>query len=526
MGQRAKPLNKVDAVVVGSGASGSLLAAKLAQAGKAVTIREAGRSIGMGDLISSQIWARRLKYNGPTVETGGADPIGHNFNSGWGTGGGALHHYAVWLRLHPDDFALHSRFGVGLDWPLSYDELRPAYDQIQAEVGISGDARAEVWRPAGDPYPMGPVPQFKQGTVLRDGFEALGLRTSPLPLAINTEVYKGRPACLYDGWCDAGCPIGALANPLAVYLPQALAAGATLCNDSSVGRVLTDAAGTRATGVEFYDAQGTSWVQEADLVILAAFVVENPRILLNSATSAHPNGLANASGLVGAYLMTHISRGVFGLWAEETEPYMGPTGGQLLCQDDYAKDPKKGYVGSYGWLGAQAVKPDDLLGIAGTRPDIFGPKLHDFMREASQHLGTMTLIGENQASVANRVTLSTTKDRFGLPLATLNHAFAKNDVALWEAASEQGKRVFVAGGAKEVWLGAKAGLHLMGGTVMGADPATSVANGYGQTHELPNLFAIGPGLFPSSGAVNPTYTVHALTRRTADYLTANWTSFV
>src|SRR5437016_73072 len=176
--------NKVDVVIVGSGAAGSLLAARLSQAGKKVMILEAGPKRGMADLVSSQIWARRLKWAGPAVETGGPDPLSAGFGSGWGTGGSAVHHYACWLRLHPEDFEMKSRFGQGLDWPLSYDQLRPFYDQIQTQVGVSGDAEKEIWRPEGAPYPMPPLRSFNQGKVIARGFEKLGLSTAPLPMAI------------------------------------------------------------------------------------------------------------------------------------------------------------------------------------------------------------------------------------------------------------------------------------------------------------------------------------------------------
>ena len=145
---------KVDVVIVGSGAAGSLLAAKLAQAGKSVVVLEGGPQRAMGDLYSSQIWSRRLKWAGPPTDTSGKDPLSIGFGSGWGTGGSAVHHFACWFRLHPEDFRMKTLYGRGQDWPMSYDDLRPFYDRIQREVGISGDAKQEVWRPARDPYPM------------------------------------------------------------------------------------------------------------------------------------------------------------------------------------------------------------------------------------------------------------------------------------------------------------------------------------------------------------------------------------
>jgi choline dehydrogenase-like flavoprotein len=146
----------VDAVVIGAGASGSLIAAKLAVAGKRTLLLDAGPGWTTADLISSPIWSRRLKWDAGTTTTG-AQPINVGFNAGYGFGGSALHHYACWFRLHPEDFRMQSLYGRGQDWPISYDELRPFYDQVQREMGLSGDATAEVWRPAGDPYPMPPL---------------------------------------------------------------------------------------------------------------------------------------------------------------------------------------------------------------------------------------------------------------------------------------------------------------------------------------------------------------------------------
>jgi choline dehydrogenase-like flavoprotein len=520
--ERERDGDDADVVIVGSGASGSLLAAKLAQAGKRVVILEAGPELVLGDLYSSQVWSRRLKWGGAVSASIGGDPISVNFNQGWGTGGAALHHYAVWLRLHPEDFAMQARFGRGLDWPISYDDLRPFYDRIQSEVGISGDAGAEVWRPPGDPYPMPALPIFQQARIVERGFTKLGIRTSPLPLAINSVEFKGRPPCIFDGWCDAGCPIGALANPLVVYLPEARAAGAEIRHDSFVTRVLTDERGRRATGVEYFDATGRRHVQAADLVILTAFAVQNPRILLNSATRAHPSGLANSSGLVGKYTMAHLSTNVFGLFPEETQSYFGVTGGQLLSQERYAKDPAKGYLGSSQYVVANALKPTDLLGIAGARPEIFGEDLHAFLRTASQHIATMTIFSENLPALENELVLSDDTDAYGARLARVVHTFGADDRACFDGAVAQGHEIFRAAGAHDVWDAGRHNAHILGGTIMGRTADSSVTDSYGRTHDVENLFVAGPGLFPTSGAVNPTFTIYALTLRTADHLLSEW----
>lgn len=514
------PNHKVDAVIVGSGAAGSLLAAKLSQAGKKVVILEAGPKRGMGDLVSSQIWARRLKWAGPAIETGGQDPLSVGFGSGWGTGGSAMHHYACWFRLHPEDFEMKSRFGKGLDWPLSYEELRPSYDQIQREVGISGDAEKEVWRPEGEAYPMPPLPVFNQGRLIARGFERSGLRTAPLPMAINSVPYNGRPACVFDGWCDAGCPIHALGNPLAVYLPQALKAGATMVHNSAVTRVLTNPKGDRTIGVEYYDAQGKRGVQEADVVVLAAYAFETPRILLNS----RPGGLANSSGMVGRYMMAHSAANLYGMFKEETQNHLGMTGGQLLSQENYAKDPQKGYIASSQWLIGNALKPNDLLGICNSRPDLFGERLHAFLRAAAQHLATMTLVGEGLPDADNRLALTGNKDRYGFPLARVHHQFGPDSLQCWEAGVKQGQAIFQAAGASEVWASGRAQMHTMGGAIMGRSVRSSVANSFGQTHDVANLFLAGSSLFPTTGAVNPTFTLSALALRSAQYMLRQWSS--
>ena len=521
--QQAGKRTAADVVIVGSGASGSVLAAKLAGAGKRVVILEAGPERRMSDLVSSQIWARRLKWGGAPVIEKGAQPIGHGFNAGWGTGGAALHHYGVWPRLHPEDFEVKSRYDRGLDWPIGYDDLRPFYDRIQTEVGMSGDAEAEIWRPPGAPYPMKPVPRFAQADVLARGFKALGMTVAPLPLAVTTENYRGRPACIWDGWCDAGCPTGALANPLAVYLPQALEAGAEIRHRAMVTRVLTDDKGTGARGVEYIDGDGARHTLRAAVVVLAAFAVQNPRILLNSVSARQPRGLANSSGLVGAYAMTHAAGGINGLFDEDTESFYGATGGQLINQDGYPKDGHgNDAFGSYQWLIARAVKPNDLLGFAVGRPDIYGAKLDDFMKRATRGFAAMTSVGEDLPVAENRVGLSTKKDAFGLPLAEVVHNAVPASLALWRRAVAEGRRLFKAAGAKQVWTGPIAPMHILGGTIMGNDPKASVTDSYGLTHDVGNLFIAGPGLFPTSGGVNPTFTVHALALRTADHMIEHW----
>jgi choline dehydrogenase-like flavoprotein len=517
-----------DAIVVGSGAAGSAMAARLSEAGKRVLIIEAGPKRAANQLVSSMLDSRRLKWSGTPVLEEGANPISFVFNAGFGVGGSAMHHFAVWPRLHPEDFDMRSRHGRGLDWPLRYADLASDYDLVQDEAGIAGDAAQEIWRPPGKPYPMPPVPRFPQADVIARGFAKLGKAVAPLPLAVTTTPYRGRPACLWDGWCEAGCPIGALANPLTLHLPRAFAAGATLLTDTTVTRVLVDNSGERATGVEVVSLNGERHELKARVVVLAAFAVENPRLLLASSTSRHSQGLGNRAGFVGRYVMSHPAALVRALFDEETRCYMGATGGQLLNQDSYPKTThaSSGAFGSYQWMIAQAMKPNDLLGMATTRADLIGAQLDQFMHRAARGFAGMQAVVEDLPVAENRVTLATTKDKHGMPLARVVHNTSPESLALWRAALTEGEAVMKAAGAREVWTGPQGAMHLMGGTIMGTSAADSVTNSFGQVHELQNLVIAGPGLFPTSGGVNPTLTVHALAARSARHLITHWSGIV
>lgn len=510
---------ETEVIIVGAGAAASVFAAVLAEGDRQVTVLETGPARVMDDLYSSNIWSRRLKWAEPHVAETTQDSIYFNLNAGRGFGGAAAHHFAVWPRYHEDDFNLRSQFGRGLDWPLEYADLQTYYDRVQEDVGIAGDAEAEIWRPPGEPYPLPPVPSFPQAETLAVGFENMDMALAPLPVAILSQPYKGRPACIWDGWCEAGCPTGALANPLAVYLPRATQAGAKLQADSHVTRVLTDATG-RASGVEYFDAAGERQEVRAQVVVLTAFTVENVRILLNSADG----GLANSSGTLGQFLTTHPAISIFGLFDKDIQPHVGLSGGTLLSQDDWNKERSKAAFGSVQWEIGQAMKPNDLLGIAMSRPDLFHKDLDEFMHKASRGLAQMVGLCEDLPLRQNRIELAGNKDAYGFPLAQVTYTTSPASLQLWRQTVRNGNQLMRAAGAEEVWNGPKAAQHTMGGTIMGEDPARSVANQHGQTHDIPNIFIGGGGLFPTTSAVNSTFTLHALALKSAEYLRDNWAS--
>ena len=513
---------KVDVVIVGAGASGSVYASVLARAGKKVVLLETGPDWELTDLISSEIWGRRIKPAGPPILLDGKNPVGYVAQAGWGSGGASLHYFANFPRLLPTDFRMKSEHGRGNDWPIAYEDVAPFYDKVAHEVGVSGDAKAEErWRPAGEAYPMPPTKTFRNGDIWLKAMEISGLPLVPAPVGVNSVEFKGRPACLYDGWCHVGCPIGALANPQATFLGQARRAGAELRAFCTVTRVLTDQSGARVTGVEYYDDKHQKRTQEASVVILASWAAQNPRVLLNSASDKHPKGLSNASGLVGHFMMSHTVASTWALFDEDVQNHMGTVAVQYMSYQHYPKTSQKDAFGSTFWTAGFALKTADL---ANSRHDLFGAELDDYMKRAAHHLTGIKAFGEEVPTMENRVELVSDKDAFGMPLGKLTHTYPKDAVALWNANMEDGLKVAKAAGAKEAWVsrGVVPTAHLMGGTIMGTDPSNSVVNSYGQSHEIPNLWIAGPGIFPTEGASNPTYTVFALSQRGAEQMVMQW----
>jgi choline dehydrogenase-like flavoprotein len=516
---------KVDVVIVGAGASGSTYAAVLAKAGKKVVLLEQGPDWQLTDLISSDIWGRRVKPAGPPFLFEGKNPYGYAYQSGWGVGGAALHYFANFPRLLPSDFKIKSEHKRALDWPIAYSDVAPYFDKVARDIGVSGDAKAEeIWRPAGEAYPMPPMKTFRNGEVWLKGFEANGIRVVPNPVGMNSTEYKGRPPCLYDGWCHVGCPIGALANPLVTYLADARKAGAEVRAWSTVTRVLTNAKGDRVTGVEYFDAGKERQVQEASVVVLAAWAAQNPRLMLNSSTDKHASGLANASGLLGKYMMAHFASGTWAIFDEDVENHMGTVGAQFMSYDRYAKDSHKGAFGSTYINAGTAMKTSDLAGSANARTDLFGPPLAAFMQSAKRGLTRISAFGEEMPNIENRIELVSEKDEFGMPLGKFVHSFDDDAIGLWNANFEEGLKIAKAAGAKEVWSarGPIPTIPLFCGTIMGTGAADSVVNSYGQAHEIPNLYIAGSGTFPTEGASNPTYTIFAVSLRGAEQLAANW----
>jgi choline dehydrogenase-like flavoprotein len=203
---------------------------------------------------------------------------------------------------------------------------------------------------------------------------------------------------------------------------------------------------------------------------------------------------------------------------------MGTTGAQYMSYDRYDKTAHKGAFGSTFIVAGSAIKTSDLAGSANARLDLFGPDLDAFMKRAARGFTRIGAFGEEMPNIENRIELATDKDEFGMPLGRIIHSYDDDVPKLWEANLTEGLAIAKAAGAKEMWSarGSIPTIHLLGGTIMGTGADTAVVNSFGETHEIPNLYIAGPGIFATSGASNPTYTIFALSLRGAEQLASDW----
>jgi choline dehydrogenase-like flavoprotein len=515
--RRYSPDEEVDVCVVGLGAGGGVLLQRLARAGFTVVGLEAGPFWDTErDWVSDEKGSHKLYWNDMRI-TGGDDPIalGEN-NSGKGVGGGTVHWAAFCPRFHPSDFHIHELDGVGVDWPFRYEILKPYYETIEREMPVAGPARF----PWGDPhsYPYGPHPNGEVGNILARGCLNLGIRVVVGgPVGINSGSYGDRPHCIYRGFCIQGCKVGAKTSTLYSHIPDGIECGAEVRDWCMVSRVNLDRNG-RASGVTYFDSDGHERVQRAKLVAICGYAIETPRLLLNSACPGHERGLANSSDCVGRYLMVQAGNIVLGRFADLVRMYKAPPA-HALTEEFYETDPTRDFARGFA---VQTVAP---LPIAFAKQMMvakgaWGWGLRKVMMDYN-HWATLGVLGELLPWADNRVELAEEKDGFGLPVAKVTHSLKENDKKLIEFGKQKVEEIMWAAGAEEV-VQEQRYAHLIGGARMGNDPACSVVDRFGCTHDISNLFCVDGSVLPTQGSANPGLTIEALAARSANYILSNW----
>jgi len=511
--RRFEPGEEVDVVIVGVGAAGGVLLQRLAKAGFRVVGLEAGPFWDVErDWVSDETGSYGLYWNDLRI-TGGENPLvfGEN-NSGHGVGGGSVHWAGFAPRFHPSDFRVYSQDGLGADWPISYWDLKPYYEQLEREMPVSGPA----YFPWGDPhgYTYGPHPTAGVPDTLIKGCTALGIPVSiGGPVAINAGAHADRPHCIYRGFCIQGCKVGAKQSTLVSHVPDALQHGAELRDHCMVARVNLGTDGN-VTGVTYFDRDKREVEQKARLVLVCGYAIETPRLLLNSACPGYENGLANSSGTVGKYLMAQAGNVVLGRFPDLIRMYKGPPANSLT-EHFYETDPKRDFARGFA---VQTVGPlpisfaKQIMASKG----VWGWGMRREMMDYN-HYSALGLLGEILPWEDNAVTLAEDKDEFGLPVAKIAFNLRDNDKKLIAFARERTEEIMRAAGAEDVTQEARYA-HLVGAARMGADPRTSVVDKFGQSHDIANLFICDGSILPTQGSANPGLTIQALAARTADYL--------
>ncbi|WP_047151300.1 GMC family oxidoreductase [Aneurinibacillus tyrosinisolvens] len=563
---------RIDAIVVGLGAAGGIIATELAHAGLKVVGLEKGAFYSDAD-FQSKFDEIRYYTRSAIVPHMGTDPITWRPNNEqeaailpWaanklglgdpfqvppsiGTGGGTQSWGAAAFRFREKDFNMRStiieRFSEAalpedttvVDWPISYNELEPYYDRVEWELGVAGKAgniNGEIFNdgnpfeaPRSRNYPMPPLTRGSTDNLFVKTSTRLGYHPYPTPTAIATVDYKGRPACTNCGYCHGyHCHVGAkLSTNDLIRSAAAETDNLEVRPHVRVFRVNRDPNG-RVKGVSYFDSEGKIIVLEADIVILGCYALENSRLLLASGI--------NRNGQVGKHLMIHNYGWFTGILPEWTNPFMGSLqGGSVL--DDFTSelipDNEDGILwGSpiNTWTGD--MQPIETVHSLPPHVPRWGKDFKEWISENYRRLFKM--YSQHSTLPSNKFYCDLDpkiKDKFGQPALRITHDWTEYDRKAVEFFMKIKRQIAQEMGMLEWWEDSPAPayhitVHDVGTHRMGWDPTSSVVNPFGEVHECQGLYAVGGGQFPTLPSYNPTETIMALAYMTADYLLGRVTS--
>jgi len=521
------PSDRADVCVVGAGPAGGLVAHRLASRGHDVVILEAGPRFDERERLERM--ERNIRpYWGPDEvwEMGGPRDAYSNDGEEFyplnaarvkGVGGSTLHWQGMVFRFHEDDFRTESAYGVGTDWPIAYDDLRPYYADAESAMGVSGADDNPFAPPREEPFPNPAFPPSYSDSLFAEACEAVGVSTHSVPNARNSEPYDGRSACVGYGTCKPVCPSGAKYDA-SVHVAKAEAEGARLITEAPVQRIEHDRSGERAEAAVYATPEGEEHRQEARHVVLAAGGIEIPRLLLLSRSETYPDGLANSSGLVGNYFMDHLFVGMGGRLGEPTRQNHV---GFITSESHQFYDEADAEVGPYKleFLNYAGPSPVEIACSA----DEWGDDLLASMQDAyGDHVAMGGLVGQRPRK-DNAVTLDPeTTDDHGNPVPKITWSFSDWERRTIRAANEKQREILTELGAEIEWqVGPEntgPAFHHMGTTRMGTNPEESVVDHRLRTHDLANLTVASSSVFTTPGALNPTLTIAALALKAADHV--------
>lgn len=496
--------DEVDAVIIGTGAGGAPILARLAQAGLSVVALEAGPNWQPTDHTPDEIDAASIYWTDDRL-SGGSEPeaFGGN-NSGIGVGGSTLHWGAFCPRPDDRDLRLASDQGAGVDWPLTFAELLPYIEEVERFIQVSGPADYP-WDPTRR-YPLPPVARNASADLMAAGCEALGIRYTDAPAAlVSRDVQQPhfglRAGAINSGATHQGDRVASKASMDVTYLPLAVAHGAEIRPEAMVHDLERDASG-RITAV-VYRKDGVDHRQRTKAVFLCGGGVESARLLLNL-------DLANSSGQVGRNYMAHPAAQMWGRFDTPTRMWRGwPSS---LISEDMVRPKDKDFAGGY-LMQSLGVLPVTLASSM-ARSGIRGERLMDLLDHYDSFAG-IGVNGECLPAESNRLTLVDETDAVGLRRARIDFSYSDNERALEAHSIATMRSIWEAAGAKDVFVLARTA-HAEGTLRMGDDRETAVVDRDGRSHDIENLIVCDNSIFPSSLIANPALTIMALALRTAD----------
>ncbi len=494
----------VDAVVVGTGAGGAPLLARLAAAGLKVVALEAGQNRTPAAFVADEIGAADLYWLDERLSAGdGPQAFGAN-NSGTGVGGSTLHWGAYVPRPDARDLRIGSEFGVGVDWPMSHAALLPYLREVEAFIGVSGPA-AYPWDPDRR-YPLPPVALNAPAQMMQRGCAAVGITTAAAPVAAVSLDFQApgapaRPACFGCGFCHQGCRIGAKASMDVTYLPAAVAAGAEIRPGCFVHGLERGADGA-VTGV-VYRENGVDHRQACAAVFLCAGAVETPRLLLHT-------GVGNGSGQVGRNYMAHVATQVWGTFGPEIRPNKGFPASVIT--EDMIRAADADFAGGY-LIQSLGIVPATWAAQVARGRGLWGPDLVAYLQRYN-HVAGLGVNGDCLPQPGNYLELSDEVDHTGVAKPLIHFGYGPNELAMSRHAAGVMTRIWEAAGASDLWTFERSA-HTIGTCRMGTNPAAAVVDPWGRSFEVPNLWISDNSTFPSALPANPALTIMALSLRTA-----------
>ncbi len=565
---------RYDAVVVGSGAAGGMVAYVLAKNGAKVLMLEAGRNydaltetpmfqtnadaplrgagtpekpngffdatIG-GWVVPGEPYVVQKRADGTWVEGAPVNRVNASQNFMWWRArmlGGRTNHWGrVSLRMGPHDFKSRGRDGLGFDWPIGYEDVAPYYDRVDQLVGIFGSKEGIENNPDSDFFQPPPKPRAYEHLLMRAG-KKLGIPVIPSRMAILTRPLNDRPACFFATPCGRGCAIRANFQSNTVLIPPALETGNLDVLSNAMAREVTVDDQGRANGVHFIDKKsGKEEHVSARVIVLAASALESARILLNSRTAKFPQGLGNSTGHVGRWLTDSTGSSLGGqIPALENMPLHNEDGVSTMhtyapwTVERQAAAAKLGVPRGYymAWSGGRSM-PGLGAANSGFVGDAFGTKLK---AEARRYFGSFVSLharGEMIPNAQSFCELDASKtDKWGIPVLRFHFQFSDHEIKqvalqqqdfaeMIEAAGGKVSRPPETDGAKAMTAGGSVN-HEMGVTRMSAKPEDGVTNAHGQLWDCPNVIVADGGVFVSNPYKNPTITILALAWRACDHL--------